>query len=227
MERIVEYLRASIQDQFLSKTERKLLREMLEEVPLNAQQLNQLRTKVYELATESINSANYRFVVEWIRSVNNQLAEPRSENTSVYFSPGESCLSAIQQQIRAAGAELCICVFTISDDRITDELLLAHKRGLPIRVITDNDKMMDEGSDIKRLAQAGIAVRTDTSPNHMHHKFMIVDQEALITGSYNWTRSAARFNHENILLTRELSVVESFSKQFEELWKIMTVYEKE
>lgn len=224
MEKILEHLRSSIQDQFLSKTERKELRELLEEFPLDAQQLNLLRTKVYEVANESINGDNYRFVVEWIKSVNNQLSVLPSGGTSVYFSPGDACLKAIQQQIRMARRELRVCVFTISDDRITDELLLAHKRGLSIRVITDNDKTLDEGSDIERLANAGVAVRMDMSPNHMHHKFMVADEEALITGSYNWTRSAARFNHENILLTKEHSVIKSFSSHFEELWKEMTVY---
>jgi len=54
---------------------------------------------------------------------------------------------------------------------------------------------------------------------------MITDNKALITGSYNWTRSAARFNHENILLTREGPVIKSFSKEFEQLWNTLATYE--
>jgi len=52
----------------------------------------------------------------------------------------------------------------------------------------------------------------------------VIDGKALITGSYNWTRSAARFNHENILLTKEGSVVKSFLKEFDQLWKVMEEY---
>jgi cardiolipin hydrolase len=64
----------------------------------------------------------------------------------------------------------------------------------------------------------------DATPNHMHHKFMIVDDLALVTGSYNWTQSAARFNHENILVMKEPGVVKSFLKEFEQLWGRMVDY---
>ena len=47
-----------------------------------------------------------------------------------------------------------------------------------------------------RLARSGIAVAFDSSPHHMHHKFAIFDLTRLLTGSYNWTRSAAESNEE-------------------------------
>jgi phosphatidylserine/phosphatidylglycerophosphate/cardiolipin synthase-like enzyme len=50
---------------------------------------------------------------------------------------------------------------------------------------------------------------------------MVADHRTLITGSYNWTLSAARYNHENILVTREANVVKSFDQQFDQLWKVM------
>ena len=53
---------------------------------------------------------------------------------------------------------------------------------------------------------------------------MVVDDRALITGSYNWTQSAARYNHENILLTKEGGVVKSFLSEFDQLWKSMEKY---
>jgi phosphatidylserine/phosphatidylglycerophosphate/cardiolipin synthase-like enzyme len=103
--------------------------------------------------------------------------------------------------------------------------MTSHKKGLEIRIITDNDKMRDLGSDIDRLAKAGIAVKMDNTSNHMHHKFMVVDDRSLLTGSYNWTRSAARYNHENIVLIHETGVVRSFLKEFERLWKEMNWYQ--
>jgi phosphatidylserine/phosphatidylglycerophosphate/cardiolipin synthase-like enzyme len=91
-----------------------------------------------------------------------------------------------------------------------------------VRVITDNDKTLDHGSDIEQISDAGIHVKMDRTTDHMHHKFMVVDNQALITGSYNWTRSAARYNHENILLTREPGVIKSYLKEFDQLWKVMS-----
>jgi phosphatidylserine/phosphatidylglycerophosphate/cardiolipin synthase-like enzyme len=138
-----------------------------------------------------------------------------------YFSPGDSCLNAILAEIQAAGSSLKICVFTISDDRITRALLLAHRRGVQVRILTDNEKLFDKGSDIRELAAAGIAVRVDETPNHMHHKFALRDNQALLTGSYNWTRSAALYNHENLVVTDQKSLVQDFGREFDRLWQLL------
>ena len=72
-----------------------------------------------------------------------------------YFSPGPDCRIAIEQAMETALSELLICVFTISDDRLSDAIMAAHRSGLTVRVISDNDKMHDRGSDVERLSQAG------------------------------------------------------------------------
>lgn len=78
---------------------------------------------------------------------------------------------------------------------------------------------MDEGSDIQKLSKAGIPIRLDVTPNHMHHKFALFDNATVITGSYNWTRSAERYNHENILVTNSAKVMTAFKKEFNSLWE--------
>jgi phosphatidylserine/phosphatidylglycerophosphate/cardiolipin synthase-like enzyme len=92
------------------------------------------------------------------------------------------------------------------------------KNGVEIRIISDNFKVEDTGSDIEDLSRVGIPVKLDTTDNHMHHKFMIVDNKIVLTGSYNWTRSAALYNQENILSMDDEEVVSKFSNEFEKLW---------
>jgi cardiolipin hydrolase len=58
----------------------------------------------------------------------------------------------------------------------------------------------------------------------MHHKFAILDEEVILTGSYNWTRSAAHYNHENILVTNDAAVVARYRDCFENLWPAMGVF---
>ena len=53
----------------------------------------------------------------------------------------------------------------------------------------------------------------------MHHKFAVADSNQVLTGSYNWTRSAARENEENIVVTNAPELVSAFTRQFEQLWK--------
>ncbi len=227
MNDIIDHLKLSLEDDFLSKPERKSLRALVESQVLTEDQLSFLRTKIFELANQKANAQNYNFVLAWIKDATQALISPvKTESTSnAFFSPGETCRDVIISQIKGAVNQLEICVFTISDDVISDAILLAHKKGLTIRIITDNDKSLDEGSDIETLSKAGIAIKMDRTTNHMHHKFMVADNKSLITGSYNWTRSAARFNHENILLTRESGVINSFAREFDQLWSNLAEYE--
>lgn len=218
---MVEYLQRSIADEVFSKDEKRTLKSMVQERILDANQLNFLRGKVFELANAKITPANYPFIMDWIKTATSALVPSTTSTTDAFFSPGDACRNTIIQRIEGAIKQLQICVFTISDDSITKSLLAAHRRKVMIKVITDNDKSLDQGSDIDQLARAGIAVKMDITSNHMHHKFMIADMHTLITGSYNWTLSAARYNHENILLTREANVIKSFSSEFDKLWNEM------
>ena len=136
----------------------------------------------------------------------------------VYFSPGKDCVNHIIDLINEAYNQLDICVFTISDDRISRAIVDAMKNGVQIRIISDNSKMEDIGSDILDLSRVGIPIKLDISTNHMHHKFMIVDKKIVLTGSYNWTRSAALYNQENIISTDDEFVVDKFVSEFEKLW---------
>ena len=221
MDELLDYLHTSISDEVFSKSEKREWKYLLNKKPLDQHQLNFLRSKIYELAREKANANNYQFIIEWVKVAIGALETPVVSSSGAYFSPGDACRNVIMRQIDKATALLSICVFTISDDTIANSLLTAHQKGVTIKIITDNDKSFDEGSDIEQLAKAGIAIKMDNTPNHMHHKFMLADQRSLITGSYNWTRSAARYNHENILLTQDPAVIKSYANEFDQLWRMM------
>lgn len=143
----------------------------------------------------------------------------------VYFSPGEECKKAIIDQLNGAEFSVKICVFTISDNDISKAIKNAYKRGLEVKIITDNDKVNDRGSDIYTLFKAGIEVKTDSEPSHMHHKFAVIDEKTLITGSFNWTRSASLYNQENVVVTNNSDLVDQHVDYYKELWgKMMYFY---
>lgn len=226
MDEIIQQLRLSIEDEILSRSEKKSIKALIGEKPLSNDQLNFLRSKIYEIANEKANPDNFPFILEWIKNANSALMTKDLDKSNAFFSPGDACRNIIINQIMYATSRVNICVFTISDDRITSAIIDAHKRGKDVRIITDNDKSLDMGSDIAQLHKEGIAIKMDSTPNHMHHKFMVVDESSLITGSYNWTLSAARYNHENVLHSTEGGLVKSFLKEFGQLWNKMEPYKK-
>jgi len=110
-------------------------------------------------------------------------------------------------------------VFTITDDSAANILIDLHKKGIKVRIITDDDQSASTGSDIQTMKKAGIPIKMDSTPYHMHNKFAVVDGILLLNGSYNWTTTANTKNNENMIVTNNKKLVSAFSNQFEVLWK--------
>ncbi|MBY0587370.1 endonuclease [bacterium] len=142
-------------------------------------------------------------------------------HSEAYFSSVDDCVAIIAELLGRSQHSVDICVFTVTDDRLSDAIARAHKRDVAIRIITDDDKAGDLGSDIDRLASLGIKTRQDRTDRHMHHKFAIFDQQILLNGSYNWTRGAADRNLENFIVTSDARLLRSFSREFERLWDLI------
>jgi phosphatidylserine/phosphatidylglycerophosphate/cardiolipin synthase-like enzyme len=151
-----------------------------------------------------------------------RLAAPiRQEQGQAFFSPGEACLQQIVHRFHACRRTADVCVYTITDDRISRSILDAHRRRVAVRLITDAEKQYDLGSDIQRFREAGIAVKFGEllgEGGHMHHKFAVFDAERLVCGSYNWTRGAANINFEDLIDTGDAELVAAFSAEFARLW---------
>ena len=222
MDDITSFLNKSVEDTKFTNEEKQWLEKYITDHRLSAHQISAFRNRVFNLATEQITESNYQQVMEWVSAASktfNSLVE--SYQARAFFSPGQSCREAIITEIREANEHIDICVFTISDNEIAEAIIAAHGKGLPIRIVTDNDKLFDRGSDIRLLKQNGLDIKVDNTRHHMHHKFMIIDGRRVLTGSYNWTRSAAEYNQENIIISSEPGAVKDYSTEFNRLWSIL------
>lgn len=218
-----------MRDNRLSRSECRALRECLREERPGFSELNILRARLFDLVSKKLNSQNYRELHEWLEEAVKLIMQPlkpgaREVVSKCYFNPGNSCRDAVIEQLRKARRIIRICVFTISDDAISREIVAAKRRGVAVEIITDNDKTEDLGSDIRALRNAGIAVYVDTTPNHMHHKFAVMDSEWLVSGSFNWTRSASLYNQENVLVTNDPRAVAAYEREFVRLIPQMASY---
>lgn len=123
------------------------------------------------------------------------LLQPKPRYMDTLFFPNKKNVDKICKYISMAKRTLLICIFTLTNDDLAKAVLDRHKNGVEVRVITDDECATAKGSDIQRLADAGIKVRTDDAPNyHMHDKFMVVDKAFVMTGSFNWTYQAGSHN---------------------------------
>lgn len=227
MAELLAALEQSLDDLRLSRGESQSLRAALLELGPDANR-DVIRARAFDLARSRLNEATDHTVLDWLHGVVrvcSSEADPQScpvthipDLEQAYFSPDDDCPAVIRALLRRVERSLDLCVFTITDDRLTDALLDVHRRGAAVRIITDNEKGLDEGSDVQRLIDAGVPLRMDASPFHMHHKYGIIDQSVVLTGSYNWTRSAARDNQENFIVSSNDRFVCGFQMNFDRLW---------
>lgn len=218
-----EILLRTLDDERLSRGEKQVLTDIFAEEGGDEQRLAFFRHRAFAIARDRMRDPRAGRVVDWLEEVVKALAAAASPDVvprlaEAHFSPGDHCLRRIVSLTKTARRFADICVFTITDDRIARALLQAHQRGIRVRIVTDDQKTEDLGSDIHALAAAGVPVRMDSSQHHMHHKFALFDGVYLLTGSYNWTRSAAAHNEENLIVTHDQRLVSKFTTEFERLW---------
>ena len=219
---ILAFFDTAMDDNRLTRSEGKALRECLRADKPDFKELNVLRARLFDLVAKKQTARNHRellqFLEEAVKLLMQQLRPGADKVVSkCYFSPGDACRDAVVERLRKAAQRVRICVFTISDDVISYEIVAANRRGVRVEVITDNDKMDDLGSDIRTLHRAGVTVYIDKTPAHMHHKFAVIDSRWLLNGSFNWTRSATMSNYENVLMTNDRRAVELYEREFERL----------
>ncbi len=218
-------LEQTLADHRMSRSERKRIAQLVADKGLDDNARAFWRSRVFSLAERELESEEARAVLSWVEEAVKALIvrEPEAKKElKAYFSPGTACREAIQRQLRTCQKTADICVFTITDNHVSREILEAHQRGVIVRIISDDDKSLDRGSDLRKLEAEGVQVRTDASEHHMHHKFAVFDRRIVLTGSYNWTRSAADHNRENVLVVKDATTSEAYLRVFETLWKQFT-----
>lgn len=135
----------------------------------------------------------------------------------IYFTPGPDCENNIIKQMNQA-QNVDMAVYSITNPAIVDSILAAHKRGAKIRVITDRTQAKGKGSLVGKLRDAGIPVVTNVKHKIEHNKFAVFDGKHIVTGSYNWTTNASKFNSENCLFFDQPD--KEYSERFKYLWKL-------
>lgn len=220
-------LQQSLADRSLQESERKSLIDWLSQHAATDQDRALARSRAFD-AVRSLSSPEALPLIQWLEDVIRVLCRSANSTDSsgqsghAYFSPGTTCIQEVIRQFDMARQTCDVCVFTITDDRITRAIIRAHDRGVKLRVITDDEKSHDLGSDIDQLRAIGIPCKMDEGqPAHMHHKFALFEGKRLMTGSFNWTRSASEQNEENLIVTSDLPLVAAFASRFEMLWQRM------
>lgn len=120
---------------------------------------------------------------------------------STCFTPPTGCGTVIANQISKAQDSIYVQAYGFTSGEIAHALIEAHKRGVKVRVLLDKSNISAKHSRMRNLRKAGIEVDIDhIIPGIAHNKVIIIDNQKVITGSFNFTTSADIRNAENIII---------------------------
>lgn len=121
----------------------------------------------------------------------------------VFFSPHGGCTEAVVGAIEGAKKTILVQAYSFTSAPIAEALVAAHTRGVDVRIILDKSQETDRRSDCALVHAASIPVWIDTVHGIAHSKVMILDSQAVITGSFNFTAAAEKSNAENLLVIHD------------------------
>jgi phosphatidylserine/phosphatidylglycerophosphate/cardiolipin synthase-like enzyme len=115
---------------------------------------------------------------------------------------GASCQDLLVSAIDQTQSKLRVQAYSFTSAPIAAAIKRAKDRGVDVKVILDKSQVSQRYSSATYLRNAGVDVVIDTKPAIAHNKVMIFDDQAVFTGSFNFTKSAQERNAENGIIIR-------------------------
>lgn len=136
----------------------------------------------------------------------------------VYFSPDDDPAARIIDLLQSAEESIDFMVYAFTADEIANAMLERAQEGVAVRGVIERGQANNEGSEFEHLHQSAADVRLDSSRHSMHHKVIVIDGHTVITGSYNFSRSAQQYNDENVLIIHDIDTATRFLLEFERIF---------
>lgn len=153
---------------------------------------------------------------------NNLSAQANHEPTPTIkfaFSPKQGATDAIIKQIQQAKKSIRVAAYAFTSKPIANALVKARKRGINVMVVLDGKSSKQQHSLYAFLLENNIPTRRNYAYSIMHNKFIIIDEEILQSGSFNYSSSAEKRNAENILIiSHDHKVISGYLAQWNKLW---------
>jgi cardiolipin hydrolase len=151
-------------------------------------------------------------------------ARANDSSPSVVFAPSHkhAVVNTILPELAAAQSTIDVAQYLFSDQDLADALVAAKKRGVQVRVIVDKGQAKLKSSRDEYLAYNGIPVHRMGVGTAMgakfHHKFAVIDDATVVTGSMNWSEDTEAWNYENVIILRDDAIAKAYSKEFDSLF---------
>jgi phosphatidylserine/phosphatidylglycerophosphate/cardiolipin synthase-like enzyme len=132
-----------------------------------------------------------------------------------YFAPEDGVAEHLLPLIRQAKKSIYFLAYSFTDDRIGQAMLERAKAGVTVAGVFESRGAETEYGEYPAMKKAGLDVWLDGNPYVMHHKVIIIDEQTVELGSFNYTASADQDNDENALVIHNADVARLYLEEYQ------------
>jgi len=138
----------------------------------------------------------------------------RSADIEVYFAPEDEVADRLIQLLASARHNVRFMAYQFTSSPIADALTDLAANGIAVQGVVESRSADDPYSQYDLLRAGGVDVLRDGNQYVMHHKVLIIDDQTVVLGSYNFTNNAEENNDENVLVIHDSEVTAAYLAEF-------------
>ncbi|RMG86257.1 MAG: DUF1669 domain-containing protein, partial [Chloroflexi bacterium] len=136
----------------------------------------------------------------------------------ILFASEDPVLDTLVEVLGGAQESIRMMAFVFTEDVLGDAVVERIGAGVDFAGIWDSRQATTRFSEMERIACAGGDVRIDGNPFVLHHKVFIIDEQTVVTGSFNFSGNAAETNDENVVIITDPDIAALYLAEFERRW---------
>ena len=137
-----------------------------------------------------------------------------------YFSPDDGVANHLYEVLSDATESIYFMAFSFTADELGQAIRTQAENGLDVAGVMEEEQVKSNiGTEYDLFKQAGLNVFVDGNEGQMHHKTMIIDGRIVVTGSYNFSRSAETRNDENLVFIYNQPIASFFTQEFQRIYQ--------
>lgn len=129
------------------------------------------------------------------------------------FCPEDGCREIVLDELSKATQSIYFMTFSFTDVKIA-QLLIDKSELIEVAGVMESKRFGQQYNVYRILNGTGVDVIGDKNKYTMHHKVFIIDEDTVITGSYNPTKSGDSRNDENLLVIKDDDVASRFLEEY-------------
>ena len=131
-----------------------------------------------------------------------------------YFAPEDEVMTHVVAAVSQARSSVRFLAFSFTSDSLAKAMIERAKAGVAVSGVMERRGSDTEFAEFAPLRQAGIDVLLDGNPYIMHHKVIVIDDEIVITGSFNFSAGADQDNDENLLIIHDRNLARAYLDEY-------------